>query len=191
MRRNILPAPNTIQWKIFSAAILILGAVWIGVSTVDPSETTSGAIPAPQKGFLAPDFTLQTPDGETLSLSDFRGQAVLVNLWASWCGPCRDEMPAMQVVYDQLKDQGFVILAVNITSQDSRSDAIAFVAEYNLTFPILLDIHGEVAEAYNMLAFPSSYFIGKDGIIQEIVIGGPMAEALIDVRVNQLLEANP
>lgn len=178
---------NPQQFKLFSILILVFGAGWIWISAVEPGETTSGDIPAPQKGFLAPDFTLETLAGETLTLSDFRGQGVLVNLWASWCGPCRAEMPAMQRVYDQYKDQGFVVLAVNITSQDSLTNAVAFAEEHNLTYPILLDVRGEVADAYNMRAFPSSYFVDKDGIITEVIIGGPMAEALLEVRAMQLI----
>lgn len=175
------------QFQMRSLLILLLGAGWIWLSAVEPGETTSGLIPAPQKGFLAPDFTLETTSGESVTLSDFRGQGVLVNLWASWCGPCRAEMPAMQRVYDEYKDQGFVVLAVNITSQDSVTNALAFAEEYNLNFPILLDIRGEVADAYLMRAFPSSFFIDKDGVITEVVIGGPMSEVLLEVRAMQLI----
>lgn len=176
------------QHRLFgSLLVLIVATAWIWISRDEASTSTAGQIPAPQVGFLAPDFTLVNMDGEMVRLSDYRGQAVLVNLWASWCVPCIREMPAMQSVYDQYKDQGFVVLAVNITSQDTKASAIAFVEQLNLTFPILFDLNGEVARAYQMRAFPSSYFIGKDGIIQEVVIGGPMAEALLQVRAEQLL----
>jgi len=175
-------------YPLGSIMILALSAAWIWMSRAEVGSTTGGLIPSPQVGFLAPDFTLQNQAGESVSLSDFRGQPVLLNLWASWCLPCRSEMPAMQKVYDAYKDQGFVILAVNITSQDSQSSAIAFAQELNLNFPILFDINGEVAHSYQMRAFPSSYFIGRDGIIQEVVIGGPMAEALLQIRAEQLLE---
>ena len=157
-------------------------------SSATHGRNTGGEIPATRVRCLAPDFTLLNEAGEFVSLSDFRGKAVLVNLWASWCTPCQREMPAMQNVYDQYKEQGFVVLAVNVTSQDSRANAIAFAESLNLTFPILFDVNGEVALAYQMRAFPSSYFIGIDGIIQEVVIGGPMAEALLQVRAEQLLE---
>ena len=183
-----MQAYSSRQRIILSVVILLIGAAWAWGSRDTTGSNTGGEIPAPQVGFLAPDFTLQNEAGEFVSLSDFRGKAVLVNLWASWCTPCQREMPAMQNVYDQYKEQGFVVLAVNVTSQDSRANAIAFAESLNLTFPILFDVNGEVALAYQMRAFPSSYFIGIDGIIQEVVIGGPMAEALLQVRAEQLLE---
>ena len=171
--------------------VLLLGAAWIALSAVPDGSTTAGAIPAPQKGFLAPDFNLQTLNGESLRLSDFRGQPVLINLWASWCPPCRAEMPAMQSVYETYKDQGFVILAVNATNQDSKADAAAFVAEYQLTFPVLLDINGEVSQAYQLRSLPTSFFVNREGIITEVIIGGPMAEALLMTRVENLLQEAP
>ncbi len=174
------------HWRTFSATALLLGTAWIWLTAAlwSPAE---GTISAPQQGFLAPDFTLQTLDGETITLSELRGQAVLVNLWASWCVPCRAEMPAMQRVYDEYKGQGFVVLAVNVTSQDSASAAAAFVRQYGLNFPILLDVEGSVSRAYEQRAFPTSFFIGRDGVIREVVIGGPMAEALLRTRVESLL----
>jgi peroxiredoxin len=96
-------------------------------------------------------------------------------------------MPAMQRVYEEYKDQGFEILAVNATNQDSVEAALAFAQLYSLTFPIVMDTDGSVSRAYNLRALPSSFFIGADGVIQEVVIGGPMAEALLRVRVEQLL----
>ena len=171
-----------------SIIVLITSASWIWISRDVTGELTGGKSPSPQVGFPAPDFTLMNMEGDQVSLSDYRGQAVLVNLWASWCEPCRTEMPAMQKIHEKYQGKGFVILAVNITSQDSREAAVAFANELGLTFPILFDLDGSVAAAYQMRAFPSSYFIDKNGIIREIVIGGPMAEALLQVRAEQLIK---
>ena len=140
---------------------------------------------------MAPDFSLQNANGELVSLSELRGKAVLVNLWASWCGPCRAEMPAMQRVYERYKDEGLEILAVNATNQDSASEALAFAQELGLTYPILFDLDGSVSARYALLALPSSFFILPDGRIQEVVVGGPMAEALLIIRIESLLEAGP
>ena len=176
------------QRRILYLVILILGSVWILVSADKSGASTSGKIPAPQEGFLAPDFELRAPDGETKKLSDLRGQAVLVNLWATWCPPCRAEMQTIEIVYNEYKDQGFTVLAVNMTYQDEPSEIVPFVREQKLTYPILLDETGDVANAYQMKSLPSSFFINREGMINEVVIGGPMAEALLRTRIEQILK---
>lgn len=175
------------RYYIGAAGILLLGLVWIGISAHLPGTAAYSGIPAPQVDFLAPDFTLLDSQGNMVSLSDFSGQAVLVNVWASWCGPCRQEMPALERVYQEFKDLGFTILAVNATSQDNRTSADQFVQEMGLTFPILYDTDNLVYKNYQVRALPSSYFILPNGIIQEVVIGGPMADALLVTRVQNLL----
>lgn len=168
--------------------ILASGFVWILFSADRSGTSTSGLIPAPQQGFLAPDFELQTTTGETVKLSALRGQPVLVNLWATWCPPCRAEMPSIEKVYNEYKEDGLVVLAVDMTYQDTQSNIAPFVAEYGLTFPILLDQSSEVGNAYQLRSLPSSFFINRDGTINEVVIGGPMAEALLRTRVEEILK---
>jgi len=177
-----------IQRRIIFAAILVAGLAWLLLSADTSGTSTAGQIPAPQVGFLAPDFSLETLEGETITLSDLRGKAVLVNLWATWCPPCRAEMPAIQRLYEEYKDQGFIVLAVNATNQDDLSKIPAFIKEYSLTFPIPLDTAGTVSRQYQLRSLPSSYFIGRNGIVQEVVIGGPMAETLLRTRIEKILE---
>jgi peroxiredoxin len=176
------------QFRLAAGVVLALGLVWIGVSGTLPGTATNSGIPAPQAGFLAPDFTLTTLEGTDMALSDFQGKAVLVNVWASWCGPCRAEMPAMQRTFEEYEELGFTILAVNAAIQDNRADAEAFIKEMGLSFPILFDTDGYLYEQYQIRALPSSFFILPDGSIQEVVFGGPMAEALLRTRVESLLE---
>jgi peroxiredoxin len=168
--------------------ILVIGLTWIFISADRAGVSTSGRIPAPRDGFSAPDFSLMSPDGETISLKDLRGQAVLVNLWATWCPPCRAEMPAIQKLYDEYKDQGFVVLAVNMTYQDTPSEVLPFTKANNLSFPILLDETGGMAKSYELRSLPSSFFIDRNGMIQEVVIGGPMSEALLRTRIESILQ---
>jgi cytochrome c biogenesis protein CcmG/thiol:disulfide interchange protein DsbE len=168
--------------------ILTIGFAWILISADHSGASTSGHIPAPQEGFLAPDFALETPAGEPVILSDLRGQAVLVNLWATWCPPCREEMQTIEKMYQEFKDQDFTVLAINMTHQDDPSAVVPFVSEQRLTFPILLDETGEAARAYQLRSLPSSYFIGRDGTINEVVIGGPMSEALLRTRIEKILK---
>ena len=179
---------STTQRRITYAFLLFIGLAWIVISADKTGISTAGLIPAPQQGFLAPDFELTTTRGETIKLSDLRGQAVLVNLWATWCPPCRAEMPAIEQVYNDYKDEDFVVLAINITYQDTFANIAPFIDEYGLTFPILLDETGEVGAAYQLRSFPSSFFIDREGIISEVVIGGPMAEALLRTRVEEILK---
>ena len=174
-------------WILVSILILALGASWIWLSAVPPGETISSTIPAPQEGFQAPDFELITIEGEQVLLSDLRGQAILLNFWATWCPPCRSEMPAMQQVYMDYEQDGFVVLAVNNLRQDQRESVEAFTLEENLSFPVLLDISGSVSARYQVSSMPTSFFIDPDGIIREVVIGGPMSEALLRTRVENLL----
>jgi peroxiredoxin len=172
---------------LFFILILIAGLAWIGISS-DVSRG-AGELPAALHiGAPAPDFTLSTPAGESIRLSDLRGQAVLINLWATWCPPCRQEMPAIQRIYRDYRDQGFVVLAVNTTSQDDPFNIAPFVERYGLTFPVLLDETGEVSAAYNLRSLPTSYFIARDGTIRDVVVGGPMAEALLRARVEEIVD---
>jgi peroxiredoxin len=167
--------------------ILILGLGWIVISAAFFEPSTADRIYAPKEGFIAPDFSLQDPTGENFVLSDLRGHPVLINFWTSWCPPCRTEMPAMQRVFETYRDQNFVILAVNATHQDSPIKASEFVEEFKLTFPILFDNNGTVTSQYQVSSFPSSFFVDTKGFVHEIVIGGPMAEALLITRVRALL----
>jgi cytochrome c biogenesis protein CcmG, thiol:disulfide interchange protein DsbE len=171
----------------FSLLILAISAGWIALTAAVFPTTTNGLTPAPKEGFLAPNFTLSTPEGQVYTLSDLRGHSLLINFWATWCPPCQAEMPAMQRIYKQYQDQGFIILAVNATHQDNRAAVLDFNREYGLTFPILLDLDGAVSQQYLVHAFPSSYFVDPQGTISEVVIGGPMVEALLETRVESLL----
>jgi cytochrome c biogenesis protein CcmG/thiol:disulfide interchange protein DsbE len=177
-------------WFSFVAVITFLGFFWIWASAVPAESTTSGRIPSPQEGFLAPEFTLERLGGEEIGLSDLAGQSVIVNLWASWCPPCRAEMPALEAVYQTYADDGLEILAVNMSTQDSLPQAAAFVQDLGLSFPILLDRQGEVARLYQSRALPSTFFIDSQGVIYRVVIGGPISEVVLQTTVEELLEAS-
>lgn len=131
-----------------------------------PAETTGLAV-----GDIAPDFELATMDGETIRLSELRGQRVFVNFWATWCPPCRAEMPDMQQLYEE-QDIPFEILAVNLTESEQNEQNIAsFVEDFNLSFPILLDMDSTIAEKYQVKAVPASYMIDTEGRIAFVAPG--------------------
>ncbi|WP_172373668.1 peroxiredoxin family protein [Sporosarcina jiandibaonis] len=148
-------------------------------------DTESGL----DKNKLAPDFKLTTLTGETVSLSDYKGKTVILNFWASWCPPCRVEMPYMENYYEENKDSENVeILAVNMTKTergggDKIGKVQGFVDELELTFPILLDEAGDVMKLYQVMAYPTTYIINPDGIITDVEIRG-LDEELIAELVN-------
>jgi thiol-disulfide isomerase/thioredoxin len=104
----------------------------------------------PRKGFIAPDFTLSTLLNDPMQLSDIRGRPVLINFWASWCPPCKAEMPVLDKIYQLYKTNGLLILGINTTNQDSEKNASEFVSNLNLSFPILLDKNGKVTNLYQV-----------------------------------------
>jgi peroxiredoxin len=181
---------NSPRWRRLTIGVIVLSAIWIYFSRIPTTQATNTAPPSPQIGFTAPDLTLDTLDGTSIKLSDLRGQVVLINLWASWCPPCRAEMPAIDAVYRKYRAEGFVVLAVNTTYQDTESEARAFVQKLGLTFPILFDRDGLTSRRYQLQGLPTTYFVGRDGVIRDMVIGGPMSETTIASKVEGLLQEN-
>jgi len=140
-----------------------------------------------QVGQPAPDFTLRTLDGSEATLSDYLGRPVLINFWASWCPPCRLEMPDLVRAYETHKAKGFVVLAVDLTFQDTLEDARAFVEEFNMTFPVLLDESGEVTQGlYQIMGLPMSVFVNRVGIVSRVQIGA-MTSDQVDMFVGEIL----
>ena len=139
-------------------------------------------------GKFAPDFTLLTLDGTEASLSQFRGQPVLINFWASWCFSCREEMPEMVRMYESHKAEGLMILGVNLTFQDTLPDVQAFASEFNITFPILLDEDGTVTEKlYQIPGILTTIFVNRDGTIERIQ-AGLITGSQFDQLVAEILE---
>jgi peroxiredoxin len=109
----------------------------------------------------APDFTLKSATGENLRLSDLRGEVVMINFWASWCGPCRQEMPLLDELYSQYKPMGFTILGVNVEADASK--ARKMLQDNPVDFPVLFDSQSEVSKLYNIVAMPSTILVDRDG----------------------------
>jgi peroxiredoxin len=166
--------------------IILASALLSGLVTAGCSMGFSPA-QSPQPDKLAPDFQLQNLDGQTVSLSDFRGKPVLVNFWASWCGPCRVEMPFIQEIFEDEKwsDTGLVILAVDIG--ESHSTVKEFMESNGLSFTALLDINQDIALEYNIRAIPTTYLIDKDGIIRDMKIGAFSGRAEIEKRLGKIM----
>jgi len=123
----------------------------------------------PSRQKIAEDFALRTPDGATFRLSDHRGKVVLVNFWATWCPPCREEMPAMERLYRQQKDRGLVLVAVSLDADPAVVPP--YVKTSGLTFPIAHDPKAEIGNKYGVRALPSSFVIGRDGAMVALALG--------------------
>lgn len=187
--------------SIFGIAIIAILAVIVVVNILQDSKEKQEAkkvpesfsagmeMPEPDSGGLEPgdvppDFELKTMDGKTARLSDYKGKKVLLNFWATWCPPCRAEMPHMERFYEQkAKEHNMEILAVNLTASERGGNKMKsiqnFSDSFELTFPILLDEEGDIGSKYQVIAIPTSYFIDTEGIIHQ-KITGPMDEEMMD-----------
>jgi len=165
-------------WSIALVALAVTAA-WIGREGYRPVLA----------GAAAPEFTVTSLKGEEVRLSDYRDRVVLLNIWATWCLPCREEMPSMQRLYEAIGQEGFEILAVSIDAPMGKTDAAgrpggdlkAFAHQYGLTFPILHNASGDIQRAYQTTGVPESFLIGRDGLIVRKVAG----PTEWDLQVNQ------
>lgn len=139
---------------------------------------------SPQLGGPAPNFQFQNPEGQATSLSDLRGKPVLVNFWATWCSPCRMEMPYLQQIYEEWQERGLVVLAINIG--ESADKVTNFVESYSISFPVLLDTNQDAALCYNIQYIPTTFFIDRDGIIQYIEVGAFQSKEEIESSLSKL-----
>lgn len=151
--------------RIVLAAVAILalvfGLVWMQSSKYEPLTV----------GKVAPDFNLPDLNEKEIRLSDFRGKVVFLNFWATWCKPCREEMPSMEILYKNFEKDGLVILAISIDRVTTKKDIPPFVKALNLTFPILIDSWGQTDKRYKLMGVPETYIIDQQGVLREKVIG--------------------
>jgi len=150
--------------------LFLLLLVSLPVFSFASSERPQAAPRAVSVGSLAPDFTLENMQGKKVSLSQYRGKVVIVNFWATWCPPCRREMPSMEVLYQTFKDEGLVLLAINVEKEGRRAVA-KFLQESPYTFPILIDDQSEAQKLYNVFQYPESFIVDPNGVVVKKVIG--------------------
>lgn len=188
MTESSLPSQRR-PWEILMVVSLAVATLWTYYSRV-PSAVGAplSSSPGPREGFFAPDFTLDTLDEGRVTLSELRGNIVIVNFWTTWCPPCRAETPALEASYKAYKDSGVIILGLNLTDQDSLNEVEAFVQEFGLTYPILLDRDGTVGLMYQLNGLPTTLFINREGVIRTVLVGGPMSETFIRSKIEALLK---
>lgn len=132
----------------------------------------------------APDFSLQTFDGQEIVLSELRGKAVIINFWASWCPPCREEAAYLESTWRNYKDQGVVFLGVDYV--DTEAEALAYITEFNITYPNGPDIGTRISQAYRIQGVPETFFVAKDGTLRGVKIG-PLYPPELEEWLGQLL----
>ena len=169
--------------------MLGLGLILIAVSAYfilqDVSSQSDYSIVPVKVSLPAPDLTLMDTQGISRSLSEYRGQVLLINLWATWCQPCKKEMPALQSFYDDHRDAGFAVIAIN--DGDPTVDVLQFVKDYQLTFPVWLDpTYIATEQAFKTLNLPSSFVIDRMGTIRLQWVGG-VSRKTLDQYVSPLI----
>lgn len=164
--------------KIILTILLASGLLIAGCG----SDSSS---PAAVVGNPAPDFQLPDLDGQTISPNDLKGKPILLNFWASWCGPCRSEMPYLQEIYEERSGEGFMLLAIN--TGESSPQVQEFLQAYNLSLPVLLDTQNSVAEQYGIQYLPTTFFIDGEGIIQEKIVGAFANKTQIETELSKII----
>jgi len=168
-----------------AVSLIVVGVVmlfWLGGQSTDKKSTVNqGFIRAGQP---APDFSLPALNGETVQLSDLKGQVVLVNLWATWCPPCKAEMPGINAFYQAHQSAGFTALMAN--AQEDEATVRAFIEAKGFTFPVLLDSQGDLTKQYGVRGLPTTFIIGRNGQIQHFQTGA-ITQAELETIVNPLL----
>jgi peroxiredoxin len=170
------------------ALLLILAGtgmlLWVGKESASNNTPSRASQFAQHQGKVAPDFSLPALTGEKISLDDYAGQVVLINLWATWCPPCKAEMPTLNTFYETHKEQGFVVLAVN--NQEDVTTVNSYIQEKGFSFPVLLDTQAEMIALYQVQGLPTTFIIDRNGQIQHIQVG-EITEQQLESIVGPLL----
>jgi peroxiredoxin len=173
------------HWRGLMVVVLLLGLAWINLSRA-PEGARGETVTAPKTGFLAPDFTLATTDGDAIQLSALQGRPVVVNFWATWCPPCRAEMPELEALWQRFGQGSVMVLGVD---QGESAVVVERFAreEVPTSFPLLLDESQEVGRLYQVHALPTTFFIDAQGRIQDVKVGGPLDMATLLAGVGKAM----
>ncbi len=179
------------EWVIAIVAVALLGGAWMLMSREDSAEFDNSLLTvAPMVGHLAPAFSAETPDGQPFDLTDYidpdgsDGQPVVVNFWASWCAPCRIEMPHFESASLRYADR---VQIVGVNQSEDPDTVRAFQQATGVTYPLLVDDQRTVNNLYGAINLPTTVFIDADGGVQEVFVG-TMNQAVLEDKINQLLE---
>jgi len=185
-RRKKRSRINILALALIGAGLIFIGAAaWAYLPSLPAGESEFvSAIPV-EVSYLAPELTLADLQGNPVSLADYHGQVVLVNNWATWCPPCKEEMPALQAYYDAHRNQGFTIVAIE--AGQPVAEVADFVQDYGLTFPVWTDERLLATAAFRNPGLPSSYLIDSNGNVR-LAWAGAISLEMLEQRVSPLLE---
>ena len=168
--KSLLPPRKAIPLVFLGFGLILIAISTYFIWRESSPQTDFSAVPV-KVNYASPELTLTDIQGMSHSLAEYRGQVVLVNLWATWCPPCKDEMPTLRSFYNKHKEQGFMVVAIN--DGDPTKDVMQFVKDYNLTFPVWLDpAYSATEQAFKSLNLPSSFVIDRNGVVQLQWVGG-------------------
>ena len=156
------------RYHFFFVFLLLFGGGWVWVNRVPEAITVSKDTPHPAVGYPAPEFRLKSLNDENFALSDLRGKPVVLNFWATWCGPCRNEMPALQKAAEKLDGE---VAIIGVDQGESAETVRQFVDEFGVSFQILLDANQDAANAFDVTLMPTTYFIDAQGVIRGVHLG--------------------
>ncbi len=173
---------------LVGAALMLALSACSGLSLGALNSTAAGSgRPTTAKiGDLAPEIDLKSMTGDQITLSRLEGRPVLINFWATWCGPCREEFPALVRAYKKYQEQGLVILGVNFQDDNSDEGVRTFMRNSLVNFPIVRDTGERVGRMYRVNGLPTSIFVDRKGIVRDIVVGGPMTDDFIDKQFSKI-----
>ncbi len=180
--QSVQPARRSNTGAIFAFTLILalLGLMAWGLRKVQAGPRQSG---------MAPDFTLRGYDGRTVTLSELRGQVVIINFWASWCPPCREEAAYLEQTWRKYKDKGVVFIGVDYV--DTEKEALAYIKEFDITYINGPDIGTRISQAYNIQGVPETFYVAKNGELRGVKIG-PLKAPELDQKIEALLaEAYP
>jgi len=156
-----------------------------GPVDIPAALASPGSEPGPEEGKLAPDLLLERLDGGELRLTDLRGKAVVIKFWATWCQPCRKEIPKLIQAYDKYRERGLVIVGVNL--QEGKSVIESFAHDFGMDFPIVIDRTGSVAEDYRLVGLPTTFFVDRQGTVRSRFTG-PFLESANGTNVQGAID---
>ncbi|UOF92048.1 redoxin domain-containing protein [Fodinisporobacter ferrooxydans] len=168
----------TVILLIFVLAVAIMASIYKQFKQTTPLD---GLNP----GQAAPNFVLQNLQGNDVSLQEFKGKVVLINIWASWCKPCRDEIPGIVQTYQAYKNQGFVVLGVNY--KENPVTVKGFMEQFHMNYPVVFDTDGKMSEMYKVGPLPTSFLVNRKGIIEKVIVG-QMSESYLKQAIGNMVK---